>query len=638
MRWWHGSWVRACDEALSRFLMAANPGFRLWRLDSLANPFAVASLRGRFTRGIVVIVAALLLIGGGAQAWINYVQAVALATQVQRAEAATAAYRIEAFLDTVVAPLQSLARMPWGVGDLTAEYRAAEFRKLMNTVPSISRLNWNDHRDESRIHLSRTDPDRVQALRETQARVSAREDLRPAFGEPYAQDGLDYYVDIAIRDTRTDGGTTVATINLRFVSELTERLRVGRTGIAYVLDGKGRIIAHPRISMAMKLNPDRTETAKADMASDASTRMVAGLGGRKDAMSSSATIPLTGWRFVVQQETGEVLQPVFVVLLQTALLLAAALLIGLYLGRRVAAGIVTPIENLDREARRFAAGDLSSRILVTGEDEVSKLAHSFNHMAGQLQEYTGQLEQKVVEKTAQLELANRHKSEFLANMSHELRTPLNAIIGFSDVLKAELFGSLNAKQKEYAADISASGQHLLALINDILDLSKVEAGRMDVEMREFSLKATLDNAMQIVRGQAMSAGIRLDATVEDGVDEVVADERKIKQVLINLLANAVKFSHQGGWVRVGVGSGDNEIIVRVTDSGPGIEKENQAVIFEAFRQLPTVAGHKHEGTGLGLALVKRLIELHGGRVWVESEPGNGATFAFTIPDRKAVTA
>jgi len=613
--------------------MAARPGFKFFRWDRPTNPFAAASLRGRFARGIVFIVAVLLLIGGGAQAWINYRHAVALATQVQRAEAATAAYRIEAFLDTAVAPLQSLARMPWGVGDLTAGYRAAEFRKLMNTVPSISRLSWNDHDGVSRIDLSRTDPDRVQALPKPQATSTVREDLRPAFGETYLQDGLDYHVDIAIRDARMDGGTTVATINLRFVSELTERLRVGKTGIAYVQDGQGRIIAHPRISMAMKLNPDRTPAAKADIGPDTLAWMVSGLGRQGDVMSSSVTIPLTGWRFVVQQETGEVLQPVFIVLLQTALLLAAALLIGLYLGRRVASSIVTPIENLDREARRFAAGDLSARIQVAGDDEVSKLAHSFNHMAGQLQEYTGQLEMKVAEKTAQLEQANRHKSEFLANMSHELRTPLNAIIGFSDVLKAEIFGQLNPKQKEYAADISSSGQHLLSLINDILDLSKVEAGRMDVEMREFSLKAALDNAMQLVRGQAVSAGIRLDAAVGEGVDLVVADERKIKQVLINLLANAVKFSHQGGWVRVGVDSGDNETIVRVTDSGPGIDKENQAVIFEAFRQLPPATGHKHEGTGLGLALVKRLVELHGGRVWLESEPGNGATFAFTIPAR-----
>jgi len=254
-------------------------------------------------------------------------------------------------------------------------------------------------------------------------------------------------------------------------------------------------------------------------------------------------------------------------------------------------------------------------------------------MADQLQSYTTSLEQKVSEKTAQLELANRHKSEFLANMSHELRTPLNAVIGFSDVLKEEYFGALNAKQGEYVKDINESGQHLLSLINDILDLSKIEAGHMDLDLAAFSVPMAIDNALVLVRERALRHQLQLRVQIAPEVSDIVADERKFKQILINLLTNAVKFSYPGGWVEVVAQHDTNGVMVTVKDSGMGVAAEDQAAIFEQFRQLKSDGSAKFEGTGLGLSLAKRLVELHGGRIWVESEPGKGAAFSFTLPDR-----
>jgi PAS domain S-box-containing protein len=234
----------------------------------------------------------------------------------------------------------------------------------------------------------------------------------------------------------------------------------------------------------------------------------------------------------------------------------------------------------------------------------------------------------------QAEAASREKSRFLANMSHELRTPLNAVIGFAEVLKEGMFGELNAKQAEYISDIHESGQHLLSLINDILDLSKVEAGRMDLELSEFDVAAALQRAMTLVKERAQRHGVRLNLELAAASAALRADERKFKQIMLNLLSNAVKFTPEGGSVSVAARPDGGGIEIRVTDTGVGISPEDRAALFEDFKQVGGDARRKAEGTGLGLALTKRFIELHGGEIRVESAPGAGSTFTFTLPGRQ----
>jgi len=238
---------------------------------------------------------------------------------------------------------------------------------------------------------------------------------------------------------------------------------------------------------------------------------------------------------------------------------------------------------------------------------------------------------EIADKSRQLEAASRHKSEFLANMSHELRTPLNAVIGFSEVLLQRMFGALNDKQDEYLKDIYASGQHLLSLINDILDLSKIEAGRMELVSAPFHLPSALENAVTLVRARAARHGIALELDVDPGLGELVGDERKVKQVLLNLLSNAVKFTPEGGRISLKASRRDGAVEISVTDTGIGIAPEDQAAIFEEFRQVGSDDARKQEGTGLGLTLAKKFVELHGGRIWVESEVGRGSTFTFMLP-------
>jgi GAF domain-containing protein len=240
---------------------------------------------------------------------------------------------------------------------------------------------------------------------------------------------------------------------------------------------------------------------------------------------------------------------------------------------------------------------------------------------------------EIEDKSRQIEAANRHKSEFLANMSHELRTPLNAIIGFSEVLSERMFGELNEKQAEYTEDILSSGRHLLSLINEILDLSKVEAGRMELELAKFDLPLAIDNARTFVRERAVKHGINLEVNVDERLGDYVGDERKIKQILLNLLSNAVKFTPEGGRIDIKARQSDGAVEISVSDTGIGISPQDQERIFEEFRQVGTDYAHKTEGTGLGLTLAKKFVELHGGKIWVTSEVGKGSTFSFTLPER-----
>jgi signal transduction histidine kinase/CheY-like chemotaxis protein len=299
---------------------------------------------------------------------------------------------------------------------------------------------------------------------------------------------------------------------------------------------------------------------------------------------------------------------------------AAAILLALVLGFAISSSLSGPVQRMDARLAELAEGDFSQRVDVPNRDELGTLAANLNRMNDEL----GGLYRK-------LETASRAKSDFLANMSHELRTPLNAIIGFSEVLQEQMFGPLNDKQAEYLGDIVTSGHHLLLLINDTLDLSKIEAGKMELELATFALPAVLEDGVTMVRERATRHGIECSVDAGPGLDEVEADERKVKQVVFNLLSNAVKFTPDGGRVAVRARRVGDRAEVAVADTGAGIDPADQDRIFQEFQQ----AGQQ-EGSGLGLALARSLVALHGGRLWVESEPGSGSTFAFTLPVRQTV--
>ena len=282
------------------------------------------------------------------------------------------------------------------------------------------------------------------------------------------------------------------------------------------------------------------------------------------------------------------------------------------------------------------SGELSGAVYIMTDITESK------HAEEALKHYSEELEERVKERTQEFEKAkaiaesaSKAKSEFLANMSHELRTPLNSIIGFSEVMEDQLYGPLNEKQQLYTGNILTSARHLLNLINDILDLAKVEAGRFTLELEKVAIREMLKSTIIMIKEEAMRHSLKLDMEIAPEAEIVIeADERKLKQIMFNLLSNAVKFTRKGGLISVAVKKINENIEISVKDTGIGIKPEDIQKLFKEFTQLESVYTKKYGGTGLGLALSKKLIELHGGKIWVESEYGRGSKFTFTVPVSK----
>ncbi|MHB1324609.1 MAG: sensor histidine kinase [Thermoleophilia bacterium] len=324
-----------------------------------------------------------------------------------------------------------------------------------------------------------------------------------------------------------------------------------------------------------------------------------------------------------------------------------ALLVLLYLSLNFY--MVKPVAGLARLTQAVARGDFGQRVAINSRDELGELGRSVNRMTESLevqsQEILGKVdeleqvnqnlqsrEQELRQTNKQLETANRLKSQFLATMSHELRTPLNSIIGFSELLEDETYGNLNPKQMQYVGNIVVSSRHLLQLINDILDLAKVESGTIEVRPVPMSLPDAMTVVQSIVEPLAAKKSIRLSIKPDPGIEFVTADPARVKQILYNLLSNAIKFTPAGGEVAIESVHRDGVMEISVTDTGIGIGEKDQQRIFSEFLQVEGSYARKYEGTGLGLALTKKLVELHGGRIWVESSPNMGSRFTFTIPD------
>jgi signal transduction histidine kinase/ActR/RegA family two-component response regulator len=275
--------------------------------------------------------------------------------------------------------------------------------------------------------------------------------------------------------------------------------------------------------------------------------------------------------------------------------------------------------------RRKTPGGFSNEVLDFMETFASQSA---------LAVFNARLFRELERKRAELQVASEHKSDFLASMSHELRTPLNAVIGFSEVLLERMFGDLNERQEEYLRDILNSGKHLLELLNEILDLSKVEAGRMELEPSVFPVRGVIEHTIALVRERAALHGITLTLKIDPALDLIESDELRFKQVMLNLLSNAVKFTPDGGHIEVKAERTKRGMTVTVTDNGIGIPSEDQERIFDAFHQ-GRRGPSREEGTGLGLTLCRRIVALMGGVMTLHSEVGVGSTFGFTVPIRAA---
>jgi signal transduction histidine kinase len=284
---------------------------------------------------------------------------------------------------------------------------------------------------------------------------------------------------------------------------------------------------------------------------------------------------------------------------------------------------------------RVAAGDFSGRIEVRNGDEFGALAERMNYMSGELERLDRIQRDAAAELGSlnrRLEQASSAKSEFLANMSHELRTPLNAILGFTEMMVDGLYGELTVELKEPLDDVQANGKHLLRLINDVLDLAKIEAGRMELALRDYSVAELVGSVRASLRSLAAERGLAFDADIPDNLPAACGDDGRLTQCLMNLAGNAIKFTEQGG-VGIGVKLEDDRLIYRVSDTGIGIAPDELQNVFAEFRQINATVTREYGGTGLGLSITKKFIEMHGGRIWAESKVGAGSTFIFSVPLR-----
>jgi signal transduction histidine kinase len=415
-----------------------------------------------------------------------------------------------------------------------------------------------------------------------------------------------------------------------------------------VVDGYGRIVFHPdRSRIGRQMDAGILGTLQGEKG-----RLMVQENGR-DMLAIYDRTDRNGWLLIRFIPITELEKPIETIGQNMVWILMACVVLFAIFYHLLTKWVVKPIKGITRSFKQIGEGaiDLSMRLKETSSDEVGQLVRWFNTFLESMAEKK-KVEGDLLEAKEKAELANAAKSEFLATMSHELRTPLNHIIGFTQLILDRSAGDLTPTQEEYLGDVLSSSRHLLSLINDILDLSKVEAGKMEAMMAEVSVPELLATGMNMIREKALVHRIKLNINMEGAPESIRADERKLKQILYNLLSNAVKFTPDGGAVsltarrcgpealsetgciggkELSVTSGDY-MKISVTDSGIGLKRSDLERIFQPFVQADSTASRKYQGTGLGLSLTRRLVELHHGTIWAESEgEGTGSTFHVLLP-------
>jgi signal transduction histidine kinase len=625
-----------------------------WRTGSSGK-----ALPGRLTWKYIAIFASLvvaaLLASGLTEAYFSYHDNKREQTKLQLVKAASAAARIKQFIDGVHTEIAEVAQTPAASGAAGLAERRVAYLRLLQREASVSAVTYLDPHGRVQLLVSRyaldhegpgQDDSRLPPFLVARAKGTY-------YGPVMFLRGSRPHIVVAVAESPAGRGVVEAEVDLQFIESVITQARVGST-YAYAVDAEGRLVAHPNINLVLgRVSISDLPQVHAALVGAAKNRTSGSTTGRNRdgtrVLSAFQTVDPPGWRVFVEEPLSVADAPLKSALLRTALLLVAFLLLAIATSVVLARRLVRPITSMQEAAARIGEGELDHRLDVPRSDELGLLADEFNRMAARLQESYAGLEEKVDERTReltttlaeldeksrQLETVSRHKSEFLATMSHELRSPLNAIIGFSEVLREQMFGDLNEKQLDYLDDVLESAQHLLAVINDILDLAKVEAGRIELELGEVSLPEALRSGLTMHEPRANRGGVALGLTVEPDEIVVEADDRKVRQVVFNLVSNAVKFTPAGGRVDVSARLVDGVVVVAIADTGPGIELSNQELIFAEFQQARVPGdGVRIEGTGLGLPLARKFIELHGGRLWVESTPGTGSIFRFTLPVRQ----
>jgi len=562
------------------------------------------------------------------------------------------AQEVEAEMASVKPTLTLLAQTR-GLRLMEATEVKGEIDRIQRSFPDITSIYVADVEGEQIARTGTGKLENVSRIWSFQVARGGDELVSDIYLQPITSEPMQT-ITLPIIDNGAVVGVLSANISFRRIMVSVMDIYIGKTGNVVVVADNGRVVAHTRMKQVPELDLSRLPVVEAVLAGEEGT-----MKGYTDelghqVLGSYMPIRELGWGVLIQRPLTDIEAEVGQLRMTILWAMIAGVFLSLLAGALMARQITKPIQRLASASERVAQGDLSTSVDIKSSNEVGVLAHSFNQMIvslkksrDELQQWGEELERRVHERTAELEqrsqeLSNtnvrleemsRHKSQFLANMSHELRTPLNSIIGYTKLMLDGLEGDISEEQKKDLHTVYTNSKHLLELINDLLDLSRIEAGKTVLSYGTFTISDLLSEVIPAIEQLAREKGLTLTYSVAPDINNLYADKAKTKQVLINIFGNAIKFTNEGS-IKLNVAETDSDFVFSVTDTGIGMKNEDLEVIFDSFKQVGPAQIAGYEGTGLGLTISKQFIEMQGGRIWAESELGKGSTFAFTLPKKK----
>jgi signal transduction histidine kinase len=578
----------------------------------------------------VVIMSSVLLTSSLVEIWFTYREHQTALVRLQKEQAKAAATRIAQFIREIESHLGWTTHLSWSMPAM--EQRELDGARLLRQVPAIAELSLLDDKGREQLRISRQAMDRVGGNTD----FSAEEKFKAAiadkvyYGPVNFRRGSEPFMTLSVAGSRRDAGVSVAEVNLTHIWDVVHQIQVGRSGRAYVVDGRGRLIAHPDISLVLR-NTDlskfkQVQSAWADPGfPDADHALIAQDVYGKPVLTAYAKAAPLDWLVFVELPQQEADEPLYAAITRSAIVVAAGLLVALLAALFLARQMVVPIRALTAGAARIGAGTLDHRLSIKTGDELQELGEQLNHMAGQLQGSYATLERKVEERTQQLQSANLAKSRFLAAASHDLRQPLHALNLFVAQLRTEKDQS---ERERLAARIDAAVGNMNELFSALLDISRLDAGALTANISEFPVSNLLNLIETTFAAPAREKGLRLRMVPSSAW--VRSDPILLERILLNLVSNAVHYTPKGGIV-VGCRRMGNQLRIDVCDSGVGIPADQQREIFNEFYQIGTAKRARRDGLGLGLAIVERLGALLGHPIGLVSTVGKGSRFHVTVP-------
>ena len=555
-----------------------------------------------------------------------------------------------------VKPTLTLLAETRGLRFMEATEVKGEIGRVQRSFPEITSIYVADVEGEQIARTGTEELENVSKIWSFQVAKGGDELVSDIYFKPVTSEPMQT-ITLPIIDNGAVVGVLSADISFQRVMRSIMDIDVGGGGNVVVVADNGRVVAHTHMEQVPELDIAKLSAVEAVLAGQEGTMKGYTDELGREVLGSYTPIRELGWGVLIQRPLTDIDAEVGQLRTTIIWVTIGAVLLAVLAGWMMARQIAKPVGQLASASERVAQGDLSTSVDVKSSNEIGVLAHSFNQMIvslkksrGELQQWGEELERRVQERTAELEqrgqeLADtnvrleemsRHKSQFLANMSHELRTPLNSIIGYTKLMLDGLEGDVNEEQKQDLQTVYNNSKHLLELINGLLDLSRIEAGKTVLNYEAFTISDLLSEAIPGMEQLAREKGLTLTYSVTPDIDNLYADKAKTKQVLINILGNAVKFTNEGS-VKLNVAETDSDLTFSVTDTGIGMKKEDLEAIFESFKQVGPAQIAGYEGTGLGLAISRQFIDMQGGKIWAESELGKGSTFTFTLPKKRLVS-